>query len=309
MSDQLKQWKKTAVLGGDARMLSAARHLAVDGHAVAVWGLEGNADAYGNAVRVRDPLDAIRDAELVLLPIPTTTDGVRVNTRQGPPTDPPHDLRLAALIEAMTPDQRLFGGRIPPAVKTEAEGRGIAVCDYADEEIYAIRNALPTAEGALVLAMRALPVTLAGCRVGVLGYGRIGRVLCRMLHVLEARVTVAARKPADLARIVVDGATPLAIASTEGHSTLSALRDCRVIFNTVPHRILDADTVPHLRRDVCIIDLASAPGGIDPQLALDRGLHLIRAPGLPGKCAPETAGEIIAETVIACMRREGVRAV
>ena len=56
---------------------------------------------------------------------------------------------------------------------------------------------MPTAEGAIQLAMEELPITLHGARVLVIGYGRLGRVLADRLAGLKARVSVAdlASKP------------------------------------------------------------------------------------------------------------------
>ena len=49
--------------------------------------------------------------------------------------------------------------------------------------------------------------------------------------------------------------------------------------------------------DTIFIDLASKPGGIDFASAQELGKKVIWALGLPGKTAPVTSGEIIAETI------------
>ena len=54
---------------------------------------------------------------------------------------------------------------------------------------------MPTAEGAIQLAMEELPITLHGARVLVIGYGRLGRVLADRLAGLKARVSVAVCRP------------------------------------------------------------------------------------------------------------------
>jgi dipicolinate synthase subunit A len=46
------------------------------------------------------------------------------------------------------------------------------------------------------------------------------------------------------------------------------------------------------------MELASFPGGFDFVAAEKMGFSLILAQGLPGKHFPETAGRIIAETVL-----------
>lgn len=299
-------WNKTAVLGGDRRQLAAARRLAVPGHEVAVWGLEGDSAAFGGAVRTLDWRDAIRGAGAILLPLPVSGDGVRINVQPAPHAADPPELRFTHLLEALSPSHRVFAGRIPPSFKAAAEERGIPLWDYGENELFQIRNALPTAEGAIEIALRELPVTLAGTKAAVIGHGRIGKVLARLLCAMGANVTVAARKSIDLAWITLEGYQPHKIETVDGVSSLEALGDCRVVFNTVPHWLFSRAVLEALRRDVLLIDLASAPGGVDPQAAADCGIRVIRALALPGKCAPETAGDIIADTLAEMMAREGV---
>ena len=70
-----------------------------------------------------------------------------------------------------------------------------------------------------------------------------------------------------------------------------------VIFNTVPAWVIDESVVKELSPSTLIIDLASAPGGIDRDLAQKCGIKVIWALSLPGKTSPVTAGKIIAQTV------------
>ena len=50
-----------------------------------------------------------------------------------------------------------------------------------------------------------------------------------------------------------------------------------------------------------IIDLASLPGGTDFAAAEELGLYAEHALALPGRCAPQTAGALIAQTVLAIL--------
>ena len=83
-------------------------------------------------------------------------------------------------------------------------------------------------------------------------------------------------------------------------------RDVRVIFNTVPARLFDADVISRLPAGCVFIDLASAPGGIDREAAERSGVRCIWATSLPGKYAPETAGQIIADTAREILLEEGL---
>ena len=72
------------------------------------------------------------------------------------------------------------------------------VLDYFHDEFLTAANAAITAEGALLLAMEQLPVTLADTPVLVIGWGRIGQLLSRKLQALGAHVTASARRSRDL---------------------------------------------------------------------------------------------------------------
>ena len=69
--------------------------------------------------------------------------------------------------------------------------------------------------------------------------------------------------------------------------------------------IFDSDKLSKLRRDTLIIDLASKPGGVDLAEAERLNIKTIHALGLPGKTAPVTAGEIIAESIIDTLKKGG----
>ncbi len=75
----------------------------------------------------------------------------------------------------------------------------------------AILNAIPSAEGAIQIAMEQLPITIHGSKSFVLGFGRLGKTLARMLAGIGAITTVAARKSADLARIYETGLSPCSV--------------------------------------------------------------------------------------------------
>ena len=60
-------------------------------------------------------------------------------------------------------------------------------------------TALPTAEGAVQVAMEELPFTLHSARVLILGFGRVGKLTAHRMGALGAKVTVCAQGYADLA--------------------------------------------------------------------------------------------------------------
>ena len=64
-----------------------------------------------------------------------------------------------------------------------------------------VLNAIPTAEGAIQIAMEEMPVTIHGSKAFVLGFGRVGETLAKMLNGIGAKTYVAARKHSDFAWI------------------------------------------------------------------------------------------------------------
>ena len=73
------------------------------------------------------------------------------------------------------------------------------------------------------------------------------------------------------------------------------------VINTVPAPVLPRALLQQLPGGALIIDLASLPGGTDFAAAEELGLHAEHALALPGRCAPQTAGALIAQTVLAIL--------
>lgn len=293
---------KIALLGGDERQIYMARILAQHGWHVCVWGLGESSDRVCPAQTVRTPEEALKDARVIVLPMPASIDGIRVNC----PLDRDSSLRFSALLE-MWHGELLLGGKLPPVLQSCAKEGGACLIDYYDDENLQLKNALPTAEGALAIAMRELPVMLDGIHAAVIGYGRIGKVLADKLSALGAHVYLYARKPLDLTRAALRHLTPLRLSVDGGRSSLEHLpRDCRVIFNTVPYLLFTREVLEMLPTNCLYIDLASAPGGIDWAAAKELGIKTVWGTALPGKCVPESAGQILAETIELILESKGV---
>ena len=143
------------------------------------------------------------------------------------------------------------------------------------------------------IAMHETPITIHNSKCVVTGYGRIARILARMLKSLGADVTVAARRIEVRAEVDADGFYAVDI-----NGLKSVCRECDLIFNTVPALLFDEDVLSVIDEKTVLIDLASKPGGVDFDKAKKERLNVIWALSLPGKVAPVTSGEIIFETVM-----------
>lgn len=275
------------LLGGDTRQVLLAGLLTADGHTVHTYALGQEGD---------DPdLDRVGEANVAVLPLPALRgEDLNAPLAETPPA-------LARVLAALRPGQLVLAGKPPQALTAGAQDRGVTVVDYYDREELAVANAVPTSEGCIRLAMEALPVTLHGARALVLGFGRIGKVLCRQLSGLGTAVTAGARKDADLAWIAAEGYAPL---------RSDRLRDADLtpfdlVVNTVPAPILDREVLARLNPGAVVIDLASAPGGTDFAAAGELGVKAIFAPGLPGREAPLTAAGAIRTALYNILTEQG----
>lgn len=163
---------------------------------------------------------------------------------------------------------------------------------YARREEYQIAIARLTAEGAIALLR---PETgLSGAHILLLGYGRIARLLARELQKAGALVAAAARSGEQRAWAEAESIEALPLDALSG-----ALDRFDVIIGTIPAPVLTEPLLALVRKDALLLELASAPGGIDAAAAHERGLRYIRAPGLPAKYAPERAAVILRDAVYA----------
>ncbi|WP_258360855.1 dipicolinate synthase subunit DpsA [Moorella sulfitireducens (nom. illeg.)] len=284
---------KVAMLGGDAREIVLLEELLRRGAEVQVAGL-GDLPEREGCTCYDHPPDAVRGAGVIILPVPGVKAG---GTIHAPLARRPLYFtgELAAAIPPGTP---VLVGVAKAFLKEIAAERGWQLVETAEMDEMAILNSIPTAEGAIMMAMQELPITLHGSEAFVLGLGRTGFTLARMLAGIGARVTVVDRGAPDRARAYAVGWPAFAFTDLA-----AVIARADVIFNTVPAPVLTGELLALTRPGVLIIDLASDPGGTDFAAAAALKRRAVLAPGLPGKVAPRTAGEILARVYPAVIRK------
>lgn len=269
--------KNIWVVGGDRRQVYLAKMLREDGHTVHTLGLkEGEGD-----------LGDLSLAHCVILPLPVLGKDGLVYTPLSR-----ERISLSQILRHMRPGQILCGGMVSLEVRRMGEESGIRVFDYYAREECMVANAVPTAEGAVQVAMEQMPFTLHGARVLVLGFGRVGKLTAHRMRALGARVTVAAKGYEDLA-----WAAAYNYDSIHLEELACELGGFQLIVNTIPAQILDARRLAWVDPEVLILDLASAPGGVDLVQGEALGLRILQAPGLPGRTAPVTSAEAIRDSI------------
>ena len=279
-------FRKVSVIGGDMRQLTVARELSKDDYDVVLFGFEKKMIPAG--IKAETELGYALNSDIIVLPVPVTLDNSTVNMLF---CDIPLD--LDTLVKEINPASIVFGGQIPVKLSQKMTDRGIKHYDYMKRDELAIRNAIPTAEGAVEVAISETPITIHNSKCLVIGYGKVGKTVSYAMYALGAKTYVAARKYADLALIEGRGCHPLTL-----NESRLRLSEFDIIINTVPALVLNSEELSKVPRSALIIDLASKPGGVDFEAAKKLGLNVIWALSLPGRVAPVTAGIIIKDTII-----------
>ena len=208
------------------------------------------------------------DVRHVLLDVPSFDK--RGNLRSGE--------NWETLLKDFPPDVTVFGGNLE-ALDT------VSSVDFLKDPLYQAENAYITAECALEIALERLPRTIRGCPVLIVGWGRIGRCLSKLLTALGANVTIAARKESDRALSQALGYRAEDIPGL--HDQLSLFR---LLINTVPAPILSQEALALCGPNCVKIELASRTGL--------EGEDIVVARGLPGTHMPESSGQLIARTYL-----------
>ncbi len=266
------------IVGGDMRQIRLSELLKKEGYTVYSLGLSDEDYDF----------DVLRKASIVIFPMPVSFDDVYINAPFSK-----KQIAKSKVLGMLPEDVFVLGGRITADMERELTAKGFEFADYYKREELIVKNAIPTAEGTLEIALSEMPTTIFGSKCLVTGFGRVGKVMAKKLKVLDADVTVSARKCGDFAWIEEAGLTPI---HTEDLPLF--VEEFDLIINTVPALILTEEVLKRVKDSALIIDLASKPGGVDFSAAKRLNKNVIWALSLPGKTAPLTAGDIIKEAVV-----------
>jgi len=284
-----KDKMKISVIGGDLRIVKLVQMLSEDGFDIKTFALEKaeNISKLKNVKQCDNLKDVMEEADIIVGPIPLSSNKKDINT---PFSN--EEVSLEELINSIDKDKLFIAGSLSEEAVSLLESRKIKVIDLLKREELAVLNTISTAEGAIQIAMEETYKTIHGSKVLVVGFGRIGKILAKMLQGIGAKVYCEARKNSDLAWIKAYGYSSVHLSELS-----DKIGDFDIIINTVPALVIDKEKVDKINEDCVIIDLASNPGGVDKEAVKRRGLKLIWALSLPGKVAPITSAEFIKETI------------
>ena len=280
--------KKIAVIGGDLRIVKLAEMLTKENFEVNSYAMEKSKSISKNKkIRKCETLEeTIENSDIVIGPIPITSNNVDINA-------PFSDKRvtLEELAKALN-GKKLIAGNIKQELYQLTQNEEVEIIDILNREELVVLNSISTAEGAIQIIMEETPKTVHGSNILILGFGKLGKILAKMLDGLGANVFCETKENVDLAWIKAYGYKPI-----HPKEINSELPIYDIVINTVPAMILDESKLKLLKKDCLILDLASNPGGVDKAAAKSEGLKTIWALSLTGKDAPLTSADFIKDTI------------
>lgn len=276
-----------AIIGGDMRQIYMANELIGLNFTVIVYGLN-DPSLNLKCCHAESLSEVINSSDVVITPIPISKDQINILSLRSQ-----SDLTITQLCSLLTSDHKLYGGCLTKELKSYCDNRNIFYCDLMDNDEVILYNTIATAEGAIAEAICNSNTNLHGSSCLIIGYGKCARTLAEKLKGLCGHIDIAARSSSALAA---------AYASSYGTLNLSGLHEkikhYDFIFNTVPALILTKEHLSNTNPDVVIIDIASAPGGVDYTNAKELHRNAKLCLGLPGKYAPKSSASFLIQYIL-----------
>ncbi len=277
-----------SVIGGDLRVVKLVEMLAEDGIKVFTYGLEEteSLEDNENVIQTQSLDEVLEKSKIIIGSIPLSIDG---NTVCAPFSA--NKIMLQDIIDKIH-EKVFIAGNITNEFYDEVKQNDNKIIDILKREELAVLNTISTAEGAIQIAMEETQRTVHGSDVLIMGFGRISKMLAKMLDGIGANVYCETRRNDSVAWIKAYGYKPIKLEKLKQN-----LNKFDIIINTIPVTILNEEELKMLKKDCLIIDLASDPGGINRKVAKQLGIKLVWALSLPGKVAPVSSAEFIKETI------------
>lgn len=262
--------KSFSIIGGDTRSIYLAKTLMKNAD-VKVYKLNSDIP------EVKNLKEAI-NSDYIISPIPFKEELFKSVI----------EMNIEEFFNMLKGHEIFIGCNLNKEIVSIANRFNIKTIDILKIEEFAVLNAIPTAEGAIKIAMSETSKTLHNSKVIVSGFGRIAKILSKMLTGIGSKVHVVCRDSGSLAMAKGYGYIDVPLKDVE-----TILPTTDIIFNTIPHIVFDKNKIDKTNRNCVYIEIASHPYGIDLNYAEQKCIKTIIASSLPGKVAPESAGEYI----------------
>ncbi len=270
-----------AVVGGDLRMLEHMREARAAGATVQHYGSVPGAEQAAGRPQAASLADAVRGASIISCPIP----GVGADASLFAKYTDEKLFMTPDVLKGAAPGALMFTYRDTPQLIEWARGTPVEVIGYGEDDELCILHAIPTAEGAIKVAIENTDETLLGMSVLCFGLGRVGMSVAQAFEAMKAKVSIAARNPAQLARALSMGMEPIHLSELGKHIDRFSL-----LVSSSSGPVVTRELIAKTRPDVLIMDLCSPPGSVDFAAAKELNRRVVWARAQAGS-APRSAGQ------------------
>lgn len=279
--------RNIVIIGGDKRQRYLKDYLTEKGYNISSYGLFDWDDDTDKLKSI------INEDSVIVLPLPATRNDKTIVMPFSK-----REISIDRLMSLLGKNNIVFGGIIKGELLSRLRETDIPFVDYYDNE-FIEKNAVLTAFGALKILLEHIDFALPLGKYAITGYGRVAKETASLLTSLSCDVTVFARNSSQRDDAMIKGckAEPL---------TQLPLQSDKfdIVINTVPSNVINEDAISNMKKSCKIIELASAPYGLDFNMARNHSIDVVKAFSLPGKYTPKTAGEIIGKKICNTLHKE-----
>lgn len=218
----------------------------------------------------------------IILPLPSISNGTVAGTG---------GKSLNYLKSLLRAEQRVFYSNIENITSNDFG------YSYYYDESFLVKNSRLTAQGVLKIILENTEKDMFLLKAAVIGYGRCGKAICKMLNNNGFDVTSFSRNSKSKAFAENDGCNIKDISQID-----LLISSFDIIINTVPHNIISEKGIETLSTDNLYIEVASKPYGFDISKSDIFNFKYVLGSSLPGKYTPVSAGVNIADTVIEILK-------
>ncbi len=240
-------------------------------------------EAYGTGGRIRYAAKfTAEDASLqgrhfILLPIPTTKDKKHINGTSVP---------IYEALSGTEEGDTVVGYGVPREYTELVLSRGGRMLELSEDGEFLEENAYITAVGALGKLLAGGERCPRDTVYGIIGYGRIGRSLLRLLLFLEAKVTVYTTSEKTHISLTESGVESVLLKkdgnTAKKEAPVSHLDGIDILINTAPTDVPSLLGIERLPDGIEAVELASGDNFRDEKVT--------RLPSLPEIMFPRSAG-------------------
>ncbi len=279
--------RNIVIIGGDKRQRYLKDYLIEKGYNISSYGLF---DWDDDTDRLKS---MIGEDSVIILPLPATRNDKTIVMPFSK-----REISIDRLMSLLGKNNIVFGGIIKGELLSRLRETDIPFVDYYDNE-FIEKNAVLTAFGALKILLEHIDFALPLGKYAITGYGRVAKETASLLTSLSCDVTVFARNSSQRDDAMIKGC------KAESLTQLPLQSDrFDIVINTVPSNIINEDAICNMKKNCKIIELASAPYGLDFDMARNHSIDVVKAFSLPGKYTPKTAGEIIGKKICNTLHKE-----